>query len=63
MFRKAKVKVTVHRNPVQHVILDDSPASNIHFGEMTESHARRHRRWRRKKQAQWSAGRPPAHFW
>ena len=63
MFRKAKVKITVHRNPVQQVILDDSPASNIHFGEMTESHARRDRRLRRKKRSNRSVSRSPARFW
>ena len=44
MLKKARVIVTVHRNPVQPVSMDETPASNIHFGEMTASHARRDRR-------------------
>jgi hypothetical protein len=44
MLKKARVIVTVHRNPVQPVAMDAAPASNIHFGEMTAAHARRDRR-------------------
>ena len=47
MFKKARVVVTVFHNPFQPFSMDDSPASNIHFGEMTRSHARRDRRRRR----------------
>ena len=56
MLRKAKVTVTVHRNPVQPVSMGDTPASNIHFGEMTASHARRDRR-----KARWKARRQQRH--
>ena len=48
MLKKARVVVTVHRNPVQPVSMDETPASNIHFGEMTASHARRDRRKARR---------------
>ena len=44
MFRKAKVTVTVYRCPVHAVTFKDTTASNLHFGEMTEVHARRERR-------------------
>jgi hypothetical protein len=44
MLKKARVIVTVHRNPVQPVSMDEAPASNIRFGEMTATHARRDRR-------------------
>lgn len=48
MLRKAKVVITVNHYPVSPVSMDDLPASNIHYGEMTESHARRDRRRRRR---------------
>jgi len=48
MLKKARVIVTVHRNPVQPVSMGDAPASNIHFGEMTATHARRERRKARR---------------
>lgn len=48
MLKKARVTVTIHRNPVQPVSMDEAPASNIHFGEMTAAHARRDRRKARR---------------
>lgn len=48
MLKKARVIVTVHRNPVQPVSMDEAPASNIHFEEMTAAHARRDRRKARR---------------
>lgn len=48
MLKKARVIVTVHRNPVQAVSMGQAPASNIRFGDMTDAHARRDRRKARR---------------
>jgi hypothetical protein len=57
MLKKAKVIVTVHRNPVQPVSMGAAPASNIRFGEMTAEHARRDRR-KARRNARQQARRP-----
>ncbi len=62
MIRKAKVVVTVHVNPVQPVSMDDSPAANIHFGEMTAGHARRDRRRMRRQRRHFARGHSPLRF-
>ena len=45
---KARVIVTHYDSPVEPVILGDTQAANLHFGELTPEHARRERRRRRK---------------
>jgi hypothetical protein len=45
---KARVIVTHYDNPAEPVILGDTRAANLHFGELTPEHARRERRHRRK---------------
>lgn len=51
MAKKATVIVTVYRSPVHPVTVPESAASNIFFGEMTPSHARRNRRKQRARLA------------
>lgn len=49
MGAKARVVVTRYENPVEPVVLDETEASNLHFGEMTPTHARRERRRQRRR--------------
>lgn len=52
MAKKASVIVTHYANPVEPVLMDESGAANIHFGELTPEHARRERRRQRARQRQ-----------
>ena len=49
MARKARIIVTHYANPVEPVVMDESGAANIHFGELTPEHARRERRRQRAR--------------
>jgi len=48
MGAKASVVVRQYENPVEPVVLGETNAANLRFGELTPKHARRERRRRRK---------------
>jgi hypothetical protein len=60
---KARVSVTHYDNPVEPVVLDETRAANLHFGEMTPEHLRRERRRRRKMRRAGHPHTPLIRFW
>ena len=63
MAKKARIIVTHYVNPVEPVVLDESGAANIHFGELTPEHARRERRRQRARQRQARRRETVARYW
>jgi len=63
MAKKARVIVTHYANPVEPVVMDDTGAANIHFGELTPEHARRERRRSRARLRQARRHETVARFW
>jgi hypothetical protein len=63
MGSKAIVIVTHYSNPVEPVVIEDTGASNLHFGELTPQHARRERRRQRGRQRQAPGRHVIARYW
>jgi len=60
---KATIIVTHYDNPVEPVVLDETAAANLHFGEMTPEHERRERRRRRNMRRDTPDKAVPTRFW
>lgn len=63
MGAKTRVVVRHYPNPVRHVVVDETEAANLHFGEMTAAHARRDRRRRRSRERHDRNFSTPSRLW